>query len=75
MFAFSKRSRRRFSRGEANGTTRLWARMCDCRAAWLTRNGWARILGRVGLSSGVESVDEINDFASALRMTGELDTW
>lgn len=33
------------------------------------------MLARVGLSSGLASVDEINDFASTLRMTGELDTW
>ena len=30
------------------------------------RNGWARILARVGLSSGLPRVAEINDFASAV---------
>jgi hypothetical protein len=39
------------------------------------RNGWARMLGRVGLSSGLASVDEINDFASAVRTTVESNTW
>ena len=63
-FAFSNLSRRRFSRGEAKGMTRLCANMWACLDACGARKGWERILARVGRSSASASIDDIKVFAS-----------
>lgn len=64
IFDFSKRSRRRFSRGAAKGMRKLWARMCCCFEACAAKKGWERILAKVGRSSALLNSDEISDFAS-----------
>jgi hypothetical protein len=76
IFAFSKRSRRRFSVDVEKGTTMLWARMWVWRAACGDKKGCSRILARVGRSSGSERMEEIKLAASGDKY-GDLgeDTW